>query len=290
MLPDSGVPPQSTGHRTGILLAMLATLMFASMDGVSKYLGGRFPVVEIVWFQYLIVTSCALVFAARSGGARIFVTASLGLHILRGAVLVIETALFVLAFRYLPLADAHAIGASGPLIATALAVPILKERVGPARWAALLIGFVGVLIILRPGSGIFGINALPPVGAAVLFALYQILTREVGERDPVATSLVYTGVVGFAMVSAALPFVWVTPSAKDLGFLLLGGCFGATAHFCLIKALSITPATVIQPFNYTLLIWASAIGFIVFGDIPDAWTVMGAVVVIASGLYIFRKS
>jgi drug/metabolite transporter (DMT)-like permease len=160
----------------------------------------------------------------------------------------------------------------------------------PTRWVALLVGFAGVLIIIRPGSGVFGTTALIPLAAAALFAIYQVLTKRVGDHDSVSTSLVYTGVVGLALASMVLPFVWVTPSRDDLMFLLLGGCFGATAHYCLIKALSIAPATVIQPFNYTLLIWATGIGFVVFGDIPDMWTAMGAVVVIASGLYIFREN
>jgi drug/metabolite transporter (DMT)-like permease len=298
MISDPMTPSQPTSHRAGILLAILTTLMFASMDGVSKFLGGRFPVAEIVWFQYVVVTGFALAFAVRSRdqsedpsrGGHLFTSHFPAIQVLRGVLLAIETALFVLAFRYLPLADAHAVGAAAPLIATALAVPFLKERVNPARWAAVLAGFVGVLIIIRPGSGVFGVTALIPVAAAVLFALYQILTRMAGDRDPVATSLIYTGVVGLALCSAVLPFVWVTPSIDDLALLLLGGCFGAVAHFSLIKALSLVPATVIQPFNYTLLLWASVIGFLVFGDIPDLWTAIGAVVVIASGLYIFYKS
>jgi drug/metabolite transporter (DMT)-like permease len=280
---------QSSDVQIGIALAIVTTLMFASMDGVSKYLGDRYPVSEIVWFQYVVVCGFTLVLAIGSRRRGPFFSAIPKLQVLRGVLLVVETALFVVAFRFLPLADAHAIGAAAPLIATALAVPILKERVSPARWAAVSVGFIGVLIIIRPGSGVFGVTALIPVGAAILFALYQILTRIAGDRDPVVTSLLYTGVVGLALCSMVLPFVWVTPSGGDLGFLLLGGCFGAVAHFCLIKALSIVPATVIQPFNYTLLIWASVIGFLVFGDVPDLWTIAGAVVVIASGLYISRE-
>ena len=284
------VARRSVDTRIGILLAIITTLMFASMDGVSKFLGGRYPVVEIVWFQYLMVTGFAATFALRTRGRRALVSVVPKLQILRGILLVVETGLFVLAFRYFPLADAHAVGAVGPLVAMVLAVPILRERISRAQWIAALTSFLGVLVIIRPGSGVFGMTALIPLAAVGLFALYQIFTRMVGGRDPVATSLVYTGMVGLVLTTAALPFVWVTPIATDLGFLLLGGCFGATAHFCLIKALSMVPATVIQPFNYTLLIWSSLIGFLVFGDVPDLWTIMGAVVVIASGLYIFRKS
>lgn len=264
--------------------------MFASMDGVSKFLGGRYPVAEIVWFQYLVVTGFAISFALRTRGRRAFASVVPKLHLLRGAILVIETGLFVLAFRYFPLADAHAVGAVGPLVAMVLAVPILRERVSRAQWVAVLASFAGVLVIIRPGSGVFGLTALIPLAAVTLFALYQIFTRIVGGRDPVATSLVYTAVVGLVLTTTVLPFVWITPTGTDLGLLLLGGCFGATAHFCLIKALSMVPATVIQPFNYTLLIWSSLIGFLVFGDVPDLWTILGAVVVIASGLYIFRQS
>lgn len=281
---------RSVATRIGILLAIVTTLMFASMDGVSKFLGGRYPVVEIVWFQYLVVTGFAVIFALRTRGQSAFTSVVPKLQILRGAILVIETGLFVLAFRYFPLADAHAVGSVGPLVAMVLAIPILRERVSRARWIAVLASFVGVLVIIRPGSGVFGMTALIPLAAVTLFALYQIFTRMVGGRDPVATSLVYTGMVGLVLTTAALPFVWVTPTGADLGLLLLGGCFGATGHFCLIKALSMVPATVIQPFNYTLLIWSLVIGFLVFDDVPDPWTIMGAVVVIGSGLYIFRKS
>lgn len=187
--------------------------MLASMDGVSKGLGGRFSVADFMWFQYIVVTSFASRFPA--------------IQVICGVLLVIETALFVLTFHYLPLADAHMVGAAAPLIATALAFPFLKERVTPARWAVVLPRFIGVLIIIRPKSGVFGVTVLIPVGTAVLFVLYQILTCMAEDRDPASTSLGYTGVVGLALCSAVLPFGWVSPSVDDFAFLLLGGCFGA---------------------------------------------------------------
>jgi drug/metabolite transporter (DMT)-like permease len=172
-------PPPSRDHRRGILLAIVTTLMFASMDGVSKHLGGRFPVAEIVWFQYVVVIGFALIFSARSRGRNLLASAFPVMQILRGAILVIETALFVLAFRHLALADAHAIGAAAPLIATVLAVLVLKESVGATRWVALLVGFAGVLIIIRPGAGVFGTTALIPLTGAALFAIYQVLNKKV---------------------------------------------------------------------------------------------------------------
>lgn len=281
--------PPANKIRAGILLAVLTTLMFASMDAVSKHLGGRYSVVQIVWFQYFMVTGFALVHGLRAQGRAVFMSAAPGLQILRGLILVAETGLFVLAFRHLPLADAHAVGAAAPLIATALSVWLLSERVDRRRWAAVLVGFLGVLVIIRPGTGVFGAAALLPLGAACLFAIYQILTRRVGHLDSVATSLVYTGIVGWLVMSSALWFFWITPSPGDAALLLLGGCFGVAAHFSLITALSYAPASTIQPFNYSLLIWATLIGYIVFGDIPDLWTIGGASILVSTGIYLFRR-
>ena len=172
-----------------------------------------------------------------------------------------------------------------PLIITALSALVLGEFVGPRRWAAVAVGFVGVVVILRPGLGVFNPAALIPLAGAALFAVYQIMTKVVARRDSMVTILLYTGWIGFALTSITGPFYWTPPDLKGWILLPIAGFMGVVGHLLLIKALELAPASVLQPFNYTLLIWATAVGFLVFGDLPDTVTVLGAGIVVASGLY-----
>jgi drug/metabolite transporter (DMT)-like permease len=211
------------------------------------------------------------------------------LQSLRSALLVIEIGLFVLTITVLPLAEAHAILAVTPLVVTALSVPVLGERVGMRRWSAIGVAFVGVLIILRPGLGTVHPIALLALLCAVMFALYQILTRIVSRADPPLTTLFYTALVGVGGLTVLIPFYWTTPDASGWALFGMVAALGASGHFLLIKALQLAPASTLQPFSYTILIWATLVGFLVFGNLPDLPTVAGAIVITLSGIYTFDR-
>jgi drug/metabolite transporter (DMT)-like permease len=270
----------------GIILILIANLGFAGMDAVSKTLVVDYPVAQILWVRYAFFAAFATALSLRSGGPLAGLRSQRpALNVLRAVILLAEIGCFVVAFRYLPLAETHSIAAVYPLIITALSAVVLGEFVGPRRWAAVAVGFVGVVVILRPGLGVFNPAALIPLAGAALFAVYQIMTKVVARRDSMVTILLYTGWIGFALTSLTGPFYWTPPDVKGWILLPIAGFMGVVGHLLLIKALELAPASVLQPFNYTLLVWATAVGFLVFGDLPDTVTVLGAGIVVASGLY-----
>jgi drug/metabolite transporter (DMT)-like permease len=202
---------------------------------------------------------------------------------------VVEIGLFIAAIAVLPLADAHAIIAVTPLLVTALSVPLLGERVGIRRWSAIAIAFVGMLVILRPGWGAIHPMALVVLLCALMFALYQVLTRMVGRDDGPAVTLFYTALLGAVGLSAIGPFFWTWPDARGWALFAMVAVLGASGHFLLIYALKLAEASALQPFSYSVLIWATIVGFTVFGDLPDLFTVLGALIIVASGLYAFYR-
>jgi len=193
------------------------------------------------------------------------------------------------AVSYMPLADAVAASYVSPLILTGLSAVILYEHVGPRRWTAVAIGFVGVLVILRPGFGMTQWAAVLPLGMALFYALYNVTTRLVADSAPPLTSLFYTALVGAAAISAVAPFFWTWPSPAAWGLLVLTGLFGGIGHMALIVAFERAEASMVAPFAYTELIWATLSGALVFGDFPDAWTFAGAGIIAASGLYVLHR-
>lgn len=282
----TAVAAEAVAPSRGIALILLANLLFAGMDAVSKTLIADYPVGQILWVRYAFFAGFATALSLRSGGPLAgFRSRRPVLNLMRAGILLAEIACFVLAFRYLPLADTHAIAAVYPLIITVLSALVLGEFVGPRRWAAVGVGFVGVVVILRPGLGVFDPAALIPLAGAALFAVYQILTKIVARTDGMVTILLYTGWVGFAVTSLAGPLQWTPPDLQGWILLPVAGFLGVVGHLILIKALELAPASVLQPFNYTLLVWATAVGWLVFGDLPDGVTIAGATIVVGSGLY-----
>lgn len=275
-----------TAPGRGIVLILLASLLFACMDAVSKTLVADYPIGQILWVRYAFFAGFATVLSLRGGGLVAgFRARRPALNLVRAVLLLAEIACFVLAFRYLPLADTHAIAAVYPLMITALSALVLGEFVGPRRWAAVGVGFAGVVVILRPGLAVFDPAALIPLLGAALFAVYQILTKIAARTDGMVTILLYTGWVGFAITSLVGPLQWTPPDLQGWILLPVAGALGVVGHLLLIKALETAPASVLQPFNYTLLVWATGIGFLVFGDLPDGVTVAGAGIVAGSGIY-----
>jgi drug/metabolite transporter (DMT)-like permease len=275
--------------RRGILHVLAAWLLFACMDAGSKLLAEDYAIIQILWVRFVSLAVIAAWLAGRQGGAGALRTRHFWLQSLRSALLVIEIGLFILTITVLPLANAHAILAVTPLIVTALSVPLLGEHVGVRRWSAIAVAFAGVLIILRPGFGAVQPMALLALVCSLMFALYQILTRIVSRTDPPLTTLFYTALVGVVGLTLAVPFHWTTPDLAGWALFGLVTALGAGGHFLLIKALQLAPASVLQPFSYTILVWATLVGFLVFGNLPDLLTVVGACVVASSGIYAFAR-
>jgi drug/metabolite transporter (DMT)-like permease len=209
-----------------------------------------------------------------------------GLLIARGLIPIVAGISIVIALRAMPLADATALMFVSPLMLTALAVPLLGEHVGLHRWSAVVIGFLGVLVIVRPGAGAMQWVALLPLLTAFLYALYQIATRVLSRTTPPLVSFAYMVIVGTIGSSLALPFVWRAPDALGWMLMAASGLLHGLAHYLVTRAFALAPAAVLAPFNYAQLIGATAFGYFVFHDLPDRWTIIGALVIVAAGLYV----
>ena len=274
-------------ERLGILLMIITTIVFASQDGLSKYLATEYNVYMVVMIRYWFFAAFVIsVSSQRTGGIkRVAKTKSPILQIFRSLILVAEMCITILAFTLLGLAETHAIFASYPLIIAMLSGPILGEYVGWRRWLAISVGFIGILIILNPGNGIFSPYALVPLAGAILFALYGLLTRYVGQYDNSSTSFFWTGVVGsIAMTVVGLNF-WDPVSKSDWSIMLLLSASGVVGHYLLIKCYEVAEASAVQPFAYLQLIWASMIGIIIFGEQITTNVLIGACIIVGAGLF-----
>lgn len=285
---------EKSGERPylGIVMILLATLLFASQDAITKTLSTEFPVSVIVMVRFWVMIVYAMIFMRikRVPMRRSLASPRPFLQIFRSLVLVVEIGFFVVSVRTLSLAEIHSLMATFPLMVTALSIPILGEKVGLRRWGAVAVGFVGVLIILRPGMGVFDLGAVYGLITAALFALYNVLTRLAGRTDTSETSFFYFALVGVVACTVVGAVQWVPPTGTDLLMMLGIGVTSSFAHLFLILALNYAAAATLQPFNYMLLVWAVIVGYVVFGDLPDLWTVAGALVIVGSGLYtIYRE-
>ena len=274
-------------ERLGILLMIITTIVFASQDGLSKYLATEYNVYMVVMIRYWFFAAFVISMSSRRTGGikRVAKTKSPILQIFRSLILVAEMCITILAFTLLGLAETHAIFASYPLIIAMLSGPILGEYVGWRRWLAICVGFIGILIILNPGNGIFSPYALVPLAGAILFAIYGLLTRYVGQYDDSSTSFYWTGVVGsIAMTVIGLSF-WDPVSRSDWSVMLLLSASGVVGHYLLIKCYEVAEASAIQPFAYLQLIWASMIGIIIFGEKITTNVLIGACIIVGAGLF-----
>jgi drug/metabolite transporter (DMT)-like permease len=285
--PSGAASPLSSRQHSlrGIVMLMTAVLIFAMMDTIAKHLGRSYPVPMLVWARYFIhIVFMLLVFAPRMGTG-IVRSARLRLQVLRALLLVLCTGFFFTALRYLPIAEATAIGYVSPFLLTAFSGPLLGERVSRRQWMAVGVGFIGVLIIVRPGGGLLQPAAALPIAMAVCYSLYQILTRKLAASEHPVVTLFYTALVGGVVTSVVLPFYWVAPTLAHWGLMLLLGTGGVVGHYVLIKAFEHTPASVLAPFGYTQILWVTMLGYAVFGDFPDAVGLLGMAVIVACGLY-----
>lgn len=270
----------------GMMCLAVAVLPFLNLD--AKWLAGHgYPVMQIAWARYAGHLAYLLLVFLPLRGPRLFATRQPGIHLLRSALLLVATLCYFTALGYISLPMAASIGFTSPLIVTLLAIPMLGEQVGIRRFAAVGVGFAGALIVVRPGLGGVHWAALLVFVTASCYGIYQVLTRRAGALDNPVTSVTYTAVVGTLVLSAGLPWFWVTPTslAHASGFALIGG-FACLGHYFIVRAITLAPASIMAPFNYGQLIGAIALGYLVFGTLPDGWTWLGATLIVASGLYV----
>ncbi len=278
---------QRNNVRLGVLLMIATTLVFATQDGVSRHLAGEYNTWLVVMIRYWFFAGFVVVMASRSAGglrnaAR---TRQPGLQIFRGLLLAGEICVAVYGFTLLGLVESHAVFACYPLMIAALSGPVLGERVGWRRWAAIGLGFVGVLIILQPGVGVFDPVAIIPLISSLMFALYGLTTRYAARRDDVSTSFFYTGTVGAVVMTVVGIWFWEPMTPADYAWMLLLCMTGAGGHWLLIKCYEVAEASAVQPFAYFHLVFASLLGMAVFGEVLRANVVAGAALIVGAGLF-----
>jgi len=275
----------------GVLFFMIAIFFISVVDTICKLYTKEFHAIQIVWGYFLGINITLCVFFLIKGKklSELKNTDRMILQLLRPAFLVCSISSLFLGLKYLPLAEATAIGFAAPLFITVLSVPILKEKVGIHRWCAVVIGLVGVLIIIRPGGDFWQLVSIMPLLGALFFALFQILTRLLSVTEKTHTTLFYTGLGGLVWSSIIVPFVWVAPSQIDFLIFLATGFLGALAHLCMINAFNFAEASLLAPFNYTKLLWVAILGYLVFDDIPSLEMWIGAGIIVSAGLYVLYR-
>jgi len=269
----------------GIALILASTVFLGASDVTAKYLSVTMPSIEIAWIRFAVFA--LIMVPAMVPGSPVFAlrTARPGLQLMRAIALLSSSLLFISGLRFLPIAEASATGFVAPLFVTALSIPFLGESVGLRRWLATAVGLVGVLIILRPGTSAFHPAAFFPLVSALAWACTLIMTRMMSGRERAATTMTYSSIIGVGILSALVPLVWVTPSWPDLWFGIFIGVASTAGQWIVVLAFRYADASVLAPFSYTQLLWVSILGFLVFGEVPDLWTITGAVFIVTSGLY-----
>ena len=274
----------------GIIFGIFAFFSFSVLDAIQKTLILYNSVFQLLLVKYFFVLFLALFESKRKNNHLFYKSKNIKLQIFRSLLSVIESGCFVLSFKYLSLANAHSVGSLAPVIVVALSAIILKEKVSPKTWIAIFIGFIGVLIILRPTSSIFDPKALLPLITAFVLGFYQIITKKVSKYDKNETSLFYTSIIGIITMSLLASNFWL-PIDKSSYLMFLGiGIFFSLGLYFQIIALSKARASIIQPFHYTLIFWAIIFGYIFYNDIPDMFTVIGALIITCSGIFVLNQT
>lgn len=277
-------PPDRPLLGIGLMLASVALLPI--MDGFAKSMSGSFAVAQLVWARFLFQSLLIVPLAMATSPRALLRPSRPWLQVGRGVGILLGTFLFFGAIRTMPIADALALLFIAPLIVTALSPLVLGEPVGIRRWSAVLVGFGGALVVLRPGLTVLQPGALLALGAGVSFAGYVLLTRRLSHAAPPLVTLAFTSLVCLAAASAVLPFVWVTPDGGQLARMAAMGAIGAGGHYLMIRAFEQAPAALLAPFGYAEIITATIVGYYWFGDFPDGATWLGIGILVASGVYI----
>ena len=285
--------PSNQKHQPlkGIFLFITAIFLISIVDTICKFFTKDLHAIQIVW-GYLIginVTLWIFFFLKGKKLSKLVKSKKLVLQIIRPAFLICSISSLFIGLTYLPIAEATAIGFVAPLFITALSVPILREKVGIHRWSAVVFGFLGVIIIVRPGTEFWHIASIMPLLGAFFFALFQIFTRLLSTTENTYTTLFYTGIGGLGWSSLMVPFVW-SPMLRIHFFVFISiGIMGAIAHLCMISAFDRAEASFLAPYNYTKLLWVAVLGYIIFGDIPSLEMWLGAFIIVSAGFYVFSR-
>ena len=278
-------PARADRPLRGIALLLLSSIFLGTSDATSKYLSATLPSIEIAWIRFLVFL--LIMSPAIMPGSPLFSlrTKRPVLQVTRAMALLGSSLLFISGLRFLPIAEASATSFVSPLFVTALSIFFLGEKVGLRRWLATAVGLMGVLIVLRPGTGAFHPAAFFPVVSAFAWACCLILTRKMSGQEHVLVTMTYGSIVGFAILCMLVPFVWVVPTWHDLLFGTIIGLTSTAGQWIVVLAFRYADASVLAPFSYIQLLWVTLLGFLIFGEVPDIWTVVGAGVIVASGLY-----
>ncbi|WP_420861532.1 DMT family transporter [Algirhabdus cladophorae] len=270
-----------------IWLMVITSFIFAAQDGISRHLAGTYNVYMVVMIRYWFFAAFVVAIASRQKGglARVIATRQKLLQSFRGILLVAEVIVMVSAFVLLGLVESHAVFAAYPLLVAALSGPVLGEKVGWRRWVSIGIGFIGVLIILQPGYGVFSPYAVIPVASALMFALYNLLTRYAARQDSAATSFFWTGTVGAAVLTPVGLYFWEPMIASDWMWMCVLCLTASTGHFTLIKCYELAEASAVQPFAYLQSVFAVMAGLFFFGEVLELHVAIGAAVVACAGLF-----
>ena len=271
-----------------ILLMIGAVFCFASMDATAKYLMKEIGPAQTIWARYTVqaILVTVLILPKINVYGR---TKYPKLQFLRSVALMMATTLFFFAFSRLGLAEASAIFNISPVLITLGAFLFLREQIGPRRVIGILVSLLGALIIIRPGSGVFTIYAILPLGAAIFYSTYSLATRFVGTDESPWTSLFYSAIFGAICYSIYIVFNWNPMSNNALLLTIIIGLFGTAGHICLIRALTLGEASLVAPFIYTNLLFTTIWGFVLFGNFPDFWTIVGALIIVAAGIYVWAR-
>ena len=272
-----------------ILLLSLGVTLFGIMDGLGKILAVDYPVVQIVWARYAFAVPVVLAMTRPRRWPNLLRCERVAVQAARGVLPLLASAAVIVGLTLMPLADFTAIGFASPLLVVALSGALLGERVSIDSWIGVLCGFAGILVIVRPGVGTVAWAAVFPFATAVLFALYQVMTRLVSRGDDPMATLAWTILVGLVLTTLALPFGWRASEGTDWILLALSGVLFALGHFLLIEAFSRAAAGVLAPFTYVQIVAAIVFGIMVFGDVPDLWTLLGTALVVLAGVYVLRR-
>lgn len=276
-------------RRKAVMLFLMAITILATMDVMTKLASLNLSTVQVVWGRYIGQCFAMLLILGAPGFLSCFRSKAPSLHVVRALFLFVANFAFMASLRYLPLAEANVISFISPLLLTALTYPVLGERVSAGRWLAVAAGFLGVLIVIRPGTAMFHWAVVLPLIMAIFGALYHVLTPVVARTDDPTISIYFLSVIGAVFMSIIVPWYWTNPDMLDWAMLLAIGACGTIGHILIVRAFAHAPASMLAPFFYIHLIWATIYGWFVFGDIPTLPTLIGGAFIIASGIYVYRS-
>ncbi len=286
----ASVKQRRSNSKLGMLLMLGAMFLFSAVDAQAKFLTSEYHPAQIIWFRQIGLFLGVIILLVMKGPV-ILNTRQPVLQLTRGGLAICSGLLFVYAVRHAALADAIAVSFVAPFFLTILGALLLGEKVGIRRWSAVVVGFIGAMIIVRPGTGAVHPAVMLVLVAALAYALRQVIGRKLADTDKTHTTVAYTAIIGTLLISLPMPVIWRTPESITHILLIISmATMSAVAEVMVIKALEVAEAMVVAPIHYTLIIWGTIYGYLVFGQLPDLWTWIGTAIIVAAGLFTLRRS